>query len=175
MTVYVGRPKDPSDFNSSGIATKEFQIMKVFRNGVFQEYRGGSKMVVTGSILEVISPESAIWEGTSSIYPFVFTSDSSWSVDVCAAVPSGYKIVGVYDENGNLVKSSECVQALVSGETKAVAFEVQETGSPEPSLDATLTMISPKGKKQIKTLKASDIRKKSFEAELGKAKGRFKR
>jgi hypothetical protein len=174
-TVYVGSPKDPSDFNSSGIATKEFQIMKVFRNGVFQEYRGGSKMVVTGSILEIITPESAVWEGTGSIYPFIFTSDSNWSVDVCASVPTGYEIVGVYDANGNLVESSECAQTFVSGETKAVAFEVVETGSPEPSLDATLTMTSPKGKKVNKALKAQDIRRKSFDDELGKAKGKFKR
>jgi hypothetical protein len=174
-TVYVGRPKDPSDFNSSGIATKEFQIMKVFKKDVFQEYRGGSKMVVMGSILEIIAPESAVWEGVSSIYPFIFTSDSDWSVDVCASVPTGYEIVGVYDANGNLVESSECVQTFVSGEAKAVAFEVVEIGSPEPSLDTTLTMVSPKGKKQIKALKAQDIRRKSFDDELGKAKGKFKR
>ena len=132
-------------------------------------------MVVIGSILEVIAPESAVWEGISSIYPFVFTSDSNWSVDVCASVPTGYEIVGVYDENGTLVESSECVQTFVSGQSKAVAFEVVEIGSPEPSLDATLTMISPKGKKEIKAVKAHDIRRKTFDDELGKAKGHFKR
>jgi hypothetical protein len=173
--VYTGSPKGPSDFNSSGIATKEFQIMKVFNRGVFQEYRGGSKIVVTGSILEVIAPDSSVWEGTSSIYPFVFTSDSNWSVDVCASVPSGYNIVGVYDENGNLVPSSNCVQTFVSGQTITVAFEVVETGSPEPSLTSTLTMTSPKGKKVGLTVETQDIRKKTFDDELGKALGHFKK
>jgi hypothetical protein len=172
-TVYTGRPKDPSDF-VNGIAVREFQIMKVYKNGVFQEFRGGSKMVVTGSILEVIEPESSIWEGTNSVYPFIFSSDSDWSVDVCAEVPSGYRIVGAYDANGNLIQSSECVQAFVRGETKTVAFEVQETGSPEPSLDATLIMTSPKGKKVTKNVKAQDIRKKTFVERLKKAKGKNK-
>ena len=75
-TVYVGRPKGPGDFDENGIAEKEFQIMKVLKKGVFQGYRGGKKMLVTGSLLEMITPESAIWEGTQSVYPFIFTSDS---------------------------------------------------------------------------------------------------
>ncbi|HLF54080.1 MAG TPA: thrombospondin type 3 repeat-containing protein, partial [Candidatus Nanoarchaeia archaeon] len=113
-TVYVGRPKGPSDF-VNGVATKDFQIMKVSRNGVFKEYRGGSKLVVTGSYLEVIAPESAVWEGDQSVYPFIFNSDSDWDVDVCAQVPTGYKISGVYDSQGNLISSSSCAQTLVAG------------------------------------------------------------
>jgi len=100
--VYVGRPKGPGDF-VDGIAEKNFQIMKVYKKGVFQGYRGGKKTVVEGSILEMITPESAIWEGTQSVYPFIFTSDSDWTVDVCARVPEGYSIVGVYDEYGDLI------------------------------------------------------------------------
>ena len=40
--VFVGRPKSPTDF-VNGVAEKDFQIIKVFRNGVFQGFRGGSK------------------------------------------------------------------------------------------------------------------------------------
>jgi hypothetical protein len=164
--VYVGRAKDPTDFNTEGVAVKEFQVMKVYKNGQFYEFRGGNKSVVTGSILEIIEPESAIWDGTQSIYPFIFTSDSDWSVDVCAKVPEGYQILGVYDAGGNMLPSNQCVQTFVNGETKGIAFEVHETGSPEPSLDATLTMTSPKGKKVTKKVKTQDIRKKSFKAAL---------
>jgi hypothetical protein len=177
-TVYVGKPKAPSDFvdtNGDGVAdlaTKDFQIMKVFKQGMFQGYRGGSKMVVTGSVLEMIIPESAIWEGTQSVYPFIFTSDSAWTVDVCASVLNGYSIVGVYDENGNLMASTECVQTIVANETKIVAFEVNEVGSPEPSLNATLTLKSPKGKIYVKKLTASDIRRPAFDAAVADAKAK---
>jgi hypothetical protein len=174
-TVYVGRPKDPSDFDANGVAEKEFQIMKVFKKDVFQGYRGGKKTVVTGSILEMITPESAIWEGTQSVYPFIFISDSDWTVDVCAEVPPGYDIVGVYDENGDLIPSAECIQTFVSGESKAVAFEIQEIGSPEPRLDATLNIETPKGKKVKKKIKAYDIRKKTFKAKLKKAIEKIKK
>ena len=49
-TVYTGRSKDSSDF-VKGIAVREFQIIKVYKNGVFQEFRGGDKTVVTSSAL----------------------------------------------------------------------------------------------------------------------------
>jgi len=42
-TVYTGKPKSPTDFVNN-LATKDFQIIKVFKNGVFQEYRGGSEL-----------------------------------------------------------------------------------------------------------------------------------
>ncbi|MBI4628441.1 MAG: tandem-95 repeat protein [Candidatus Rokubacteria bacterium] len=170
-SVYVGRPKSPSDF-VNGIATKDFQIIKVFKNGVFQGFRGGSKTVMTGSVLEMIAPDSAIWEGTSSIYPFIFTSDSNWTVDVCAQVPAGYSIVGVYDESGNLISSTNCAQTFVAGQTKIMAFEVVETSSPEPSLDAELTIKAPDGKKHVKKVRASDIRKATFDAEVAKVKAK---
>jgi len=170
-TVYVGRPKSPEDFNAEGLATKDFQIIKVFKKGVFQEYRGGSKIVVTGSYLEIIAPESAIWEGTSSIYPFIFNSDADWTVDVCASVPTGYNIVGVYDENGNLISTSQCVQTLVAGIVKIVAFQVAEVGSPEPSADFNLT-LKHKGKVEKLSHKIQDIRKATFNAKVNQFKGK---
>jgi hypothetical protein len=172
-TVYVGRLKGPGDFNADGIAEKEFQIMKVYSRGTFLEFRGGKKVVVTGSLLEVITPESAIWEGTQSVYPFIFTSDSDWTVDVCANVPEGYNIVGVYDENGDLIPSADCIQTFVTNESKTIAFEVQEIGSPEPRLDATLDIEH--GKKKVKEkITASDIRKKSFDAKIKYLKDKIK-
>ena len=68
---------------------------------------------------------------TSYVYPYIFTSDSEWRVDVCLLVPAGYAIVGTYDEFGNLISDKNCVKTFVAGETKVVAFEVIETGSPK--------------------------------------------
>jgi hypothetical protein len=173
-TVYVGRPKSPGDFINN-IAEKELQFIKVFKKNGDIIWRGGSKIVVNGSILEVIAPDSAIWEGTQSVYPFIFTSDSNWTGDVCADVPSGYSIVGVYDENGVLIPSADCMQTFVSGEAKTVAFEVQEIGSPEPYLDATLDIVGPKGKKVKKKVKVWDIRKKTFKEKLKEKKVKSKK
>jgi hypothetical protein len=55
FTVYVGDPIDAGDFmdtDGDGIpdlATQDLQVLKVLKEGVFQEYRGGSKIVVSGS------------------------------------------------------------------------------------------------------------------------------
>lgn len=147
---------DFTDTNGDGHldtgATKEFQVIKVIKKpppgGESAVQLGkGKKTVVTGSYLEIVYPEDAVWESATSgyIYPFIFTSDSAWNVDVCAQVPVGYAIVGVYDAAGTLVSTADCVQTIIAGETKVVAFEVVEVGSPKPTLDATLT-VSHKGK-----------------------------
>jgi hypothetical protein len=157
-TVYTGKQKGAADFDFSGLATRDFQIMKVYKNGVFKEFRGGSKLVVIGSYLEMIVPESAVWEGDNSIYPFIFTSDSDWEVDVCAEVPSGYVINGVYDAAGNFVPSTDCVQLFVTGETKVIAFDVTDVGSPEPSFDAVIN-LNHNGKKKTIKHTVNDVRK----------------
>jgi CSLREA domain-containing protein len=149
-TVYVGRNVASNDFVSN-VASHAIQIMKVFnQQGQFVEYRGGNKLVVTGSILEMIVPDSAVWDGTRTLYPFIFTSDSDWTVDVCANVPSGYRIVGVYDPSGALIPNAECHQVLVATQTKVIAFEVEDVGSPEPTLKLDLTVKNNKSKKQTK-------------------------
>ena len=168
-TVYIGRPDELSDFTNK-LASKEFQIMKVFQKGKFLEYRGGSKLVVTGSYLEVIAPESSVWEGTKAVYPFIFISDSDWTVDVCAEIPSGYKVTGVYNENGDLVSTSQCAQTLVKGQVKVIAFEVTDIGSPEPSFGTTLNLKGPKGNKQSLKLAIKDLRKSTFDAKVKEAK-----
>jgi len=111
------------------------------------QYADAGKMVYTGSYLEIVYPTFTLWdEGqTKYVYPFVMKSDSDWSLDVCAAVPQGYQIVGVYDIDGALMASAACVQAMVAGETKVVAFEVVDLQSPPPHLKAKLK-IKHKGK-----------------------------
>ena len=155
-TVTAGKPKsvdefvdtdDPPDGVPDTGPTKEFQIIKVIKKDATLQLGKGSKRVVTGSYLEIIYPEDAVWESATSgyIYPFIFTSDSAWAIDVCAQVPAGYAIVGVYDAAGSLVSTADCVQTIVAGEKKVVAFEVVEVGSPKPTLDVTLT-VRHKGK-----------------------------
>jgi hypothetical protein len=79
---------------------------------------------------------------------FILTGDTDWTVDVCTAVPQGYNIVGVYDIDGNMITTNNCVQAGVVGETKVIAFEVLDLQSPPPHLTAKLK-IHHKGKDRI--------------------------
>lgn len=173
-TVYTGKPKSPDDFadtdgdGAGDLASKDFSVVKVIKKDGSVQLSGGSKTVVTGSYLEVVHPDFAVWEDAAAgyVYPFIFTSDSAWTVDVCAYVPTGYAIVGVYDENGNLISDSRCTQTFVAGETKVVAYEVVEVGSPEPRLDARLK-VKHQGKVTTLDLSVPGIRKAKERAPRG--------
>ena len=166
--AYTGKPKSPEDFvDTDGdglgdLASKDFQVIKVFRKNGSVQFSGGSKTVVTGSLIEIIYPDYAIWEaGVSNyVYPFIMTSDSDWTVDVCAEVPTGYRIVGTYDENGNFVSSGKCAHTFIAGETRVIAFEVQDVGSPEPNLAARLK-LKHSGKLKVLDLNIPGARKKA--------------
>ena len=115
----------------------------------------------TGSILAVSYPQNSFWEDTLDryIYPYVFESDSNWTVDVCAQAPTGYQIVGIYDENGVLVSSSECIQTLVAGGTKIAAFEAEDVGSPNKfNMNFTLKLTH-QGKTQKVTTQIATAKK----------------
>ena len=105
---------------------------------------------MTGSILEIIKPESAVWDGTRALYPVVMTSDSEWTVDVCSTVATGSRLMGVYDPQGTLISNAECVQVSVASQTKVIAFEVEATGSGEPKLTIDLTVTNKKSGKVTK-------------------------
>jgi hypothetical protein len=98
----------------------------------------------TGETLIMESPDYVDWDFSQTdqmYYPFLFTSDSEWTIDVCAEVPEGYIIVA----------PDECVQTFVSGETKTVLFEVMEVGSPAPDMKTTIKVKSESGK--VKSIK----------------------
>ena len=164
-SVYTGKPKSPRDFvdtdgdTQGDLATKDFQVIKVLRRNGSIQFSGGSKTVVSGSYLEVISPDFAVWEDVAAgyVYTFIFISDSDWDVDLCTRVPRGYSIVGTYDENGDLMSDSRCTQTFVSGETKVIAYEVVDVGSPEPRLYARLT-VTHRGRVTPLTLDVPGIR-----------------
>jgi len=65
--VYTGKPKSPRDFDVTGLASKDFQFIKVLKKDVFKNFGGGSKTVVTGSMLEVVYPDIAMWESMMSL------------------------------------------------------------------------------------------------------------
>jgi len=159
-TVYTGLPKSATDFtdtNADGVkdyAKKEFQIIKTIKKDGTVQWSGGQKVVVTGSRLDVVYPLDAVWDegATSYIYPYIFTSADNWDVDVCSQVPAGYDIVGVYDENGNLVTNKDCYKTFVAGETKVVAFEVVMTGSPPEWAMNTKLVVKHNGKSKTLNL-----------------------
>jgi hypothetical protein len=147
-TVYLGKFKWPVEFQDTDgdglrdLATKDFQLIKFIRRNGDVYFVGGLQKVLSGSYLEIISPDYATWEEAvdSYVYPYIFTSDSDWDVDVCAEVPQGYNIQGVYDAEGELITTAECVQTLVANETKVVAFEVVDLESPPPQVTADFTI-----------------------------------
>lgn len=147
-TAYTGKPQSPPDFvdsNGEGLvdlATKDFQVIKPLRKDGVMQFSGGSKTVVTGSYLEIIQPDFAVWENVVDgyVYPFIFSSDSDWPVDVCTQVLEGYEIVGVYDENGDFISNAACVQTIIAAQTKVVAFRLIDIRSPEPALKARLKL-----------------------------------
>jgi len=145
-TAYVGRTKDPGDFKDTNgdrkpdFAAKDFEVTKVIAKDGSISYKPSSKLLITGSLLEVIKPDYVLWENTTETYPFLFTSDSDWTVDVCLYVPQGYKIESIMDTEGNAIPTANCTQTFVSNETKTALFTIVETGSPEP--DATFELAA---------------------------------
>jgi uncharacterized repeat protein (TIGR01451 family) len=75
---------------------------------------------VMGSELTVIQPEHVIWRNGEELYPFVFTAEGDWDVDVCLDVPQGYKIA----------EPGKCAQTFVANETKILEFKAVDIGSP---------------------------------------------
>ena len=140
LIAYTGLPKSPSDFVDN-LALKDFQYIKVVpKSGAVQDIfiRASGKTVVSGSELIIIDPLYVLWDGDTEIYPFLFISDSDWTIDVCLRVPQGYTIL-----------EGDCNQAFVSGETKDILFTVQRTGSPPPNFGVKFKARDPKGKLHV--------------------------
>ncbi|MBW2995507.1 hypothetical protein KY312_04075, partial [Candidatus Woesearchaeota archaeon] len=79
--------------------------------------KGSDKKKYTGSELEVLEPEFIDWTGSSAEwYPFVFTSNETWDVNVSLYVPEGLEIEGVNP-----------IVTLIANESKILLFRVVET------------------------------------------------
>jgi VCBS repeat-containing protein len=133
--------------NTECAPQKQFTIILV-TDGTATTAMTQRQQRITGSVLDITYPEEVEWDGTEFLYPFIFTSDSDWEVDVCANVPEGYRVVG-----------NPCVQLFVMNETKVIFFDVQEIGSPEPHL-AVRGHVKHKGRTQPLNLDVKGKRKK---------------
>jgi parallel beta-helix repeat protein len=178
-TVYTGKyqnfkeskvsseEEDGSDTDATvknTLHTKKLHFIKTISKTGTVSYKAGTISVFTGSLLSVLYPESPVWEGATELYPFVMTSDSDWTVDVCLQVPAGYSLKGVQDVNGTVVSTSNCSQSLVSGTPVVVLFSLADIGSPEPTLGLSLTTTH-KGKKTKTNVTLDGIRRKTKDAE----------
>lgn len=133
--------EDDDDYSSAAqtMITKRLHISKLIKKDSSVKYSAGLAQVITGSKLVVMHPEYTVWTGVQELYPFVFESADVWNVNICMSVPPGYVIDGVLDENGDVVSTSECTQALVAGEPKVFVYSLVETSSPEPDTSFALT------------------------------------
>jgi hypothetical protein len=157
-TIYIGRTKDPGDFKDTNgdrikdLAYRDFYVTKTIAKNKPISYSACGKITVTGSLLEIIKPDYTIWENTQELYPFIFKSDSNWTVDLCLNMPAGYQIAEIMDEEGNFMPLTNCTQAFVENETKTLLFTILETGSPEPDVSAELTLTNPHGVASVVSL-----------------------
>jgi hypothetical protein len=125
-TAYVGKKASTADFVNNRLSPNLKVIMTRDKNGLLK-YNAAGLVTVTGSKLEIMYPLSTEWTDLVEYYPFVFSSDSDWTVDVCMQLPEGYKVVD----------PDTCTQVVVVGQTTMVMFTLQETSSPEPNMGAT--------------------------------------
>ena len=157
-TIYTGKPKGFEDFNDTNgdqqgdLAFKDFQIIKVLNRDGSVDYKGGSKTVIVGSILEIIHPQYVVWEDNVTLYPFILTSDSNWTLDMCIQVPQGYEVV-----NGT------CLQTIVANETKEVIFTVVEVGSPDPNIQITFQARHGRGPVQNRNVDIPGKRSRAYQ------------
>jgi hypothetical protein len=144
------------------IITKKLHFMKTIKKDGTVKYDAGAMTIVSGSQLNVLYPEYTVWDSNIELYPFVMSSDDSWTTDVCMQVPSGYKISGVMDAEGTVLGTSSCLQSFVAGQTKVILFQLTDIGSPEPNVTFSLGATH-NGKKTQKSLSISGIRKAAKE------------
>ncbi|MBW2995373.1 hypothetical protein KY312_03395 [Candidatus Woesearchaeota archaeon] len=79
--------------------------------------KGSEKKNYKGSNLDVLEPEFIDWTGsTEEYYPFVFTSNETWDVNVSLYVPEGLAIEGINP-----------IVTLIANESKIIQFKVKET------------------------------------------------
>ena len=179
---------DLSDLSiKSLIMEKKLHFIKIIKKDGSIEYKAGKMTIVSGSQLNVLYPEYVIWDekDNSEFYPFVMSSNDSWTADVCMSVPTGYDIVGAYDLDGNLVGTSDCMQSFVAGQTKTILFKVSELGSSgitgnavakpkgEPNVGFSLSTTH-KGKKTQKSFSIEGMTRKTKNAQDDVLRGKIK-
>jgi hypothetical protein len=149
---------DEDGFTPPDKITKYLHIIKLIRRNGEVKFLGGFRTIVSGSQLDVYHPEYKVWEDEVELYPFMFTSEEDWDVDVCMYVPEGYRLVGIMDDNEEVVSTSSCVHSFVAGESKVFLFEVEDVGSPEPEMSFSLVTVH-EGRGKVLYKKIGGVRK----------------
>lgn len=119
------------------LVSKSLRIEKTIYKSGQVKYEAGNRLILYGSELTIDHPDYTVWSGTEELYPFTFTTNDTWDINVCLDAPAGYTIAGITDIDGNLIEASNCLQTIVAGESKVVLFKAVETSSPEPDFTAT--------------------------------------
>jgi hypothetical protein len=128
--AFVGTPKDPEDFDASGIARKDLQFIQVLRRAEERQYT----------------------------YPFVFSSNSAWAVNLCVAASDDVEIDGVWSASQGLEPGETCVDvSVVGGSAREVTFDVTRSGNELPQLVATLRVVGPSGSEQVRTVEVPGV------------------
>ncbi len=88
----------------------------------------GTVLITSNSTLNLQNPDYVDWiyspDGIYMYYPFMLNSTSTWAVQICTSVPTGYQIVG-----------STCQNITTTpGSSNVVLFQVQKLGSPDPDM-----------------------------------------
>ncbi|MEM2954770.1 MAG: chitobiase/beta-hexosaminidase C-terminal domain-containing protein [Candidatus Nanoarchaeia archaeon] len=132
------------------LRTKNIRFVEIIKKDGSVKYEAGDRLVVPGSVLTIDMLDTTLWTDTTELYPFIFTSDSDWTVDVCMNLQPGYVLEGIFDMDGSLIATNSCVQTFVSNEQKILLFSLKEISSPEPDFKVAMTI---KNKKTGKTQK----------------------
>ncbi len=114
-------------------------IKRIKRNGAVK-YSSSGRNIVIGSQIDIDSVDYMVWDGTEELYPFVFSSEQDWTVDVCMSVPQGYEVAGILDLDGEVVDATECLHTMVADEEKTFLFRVVDLESPEPNLTIAMNV-----------------------------------
>jgi hypothetical protein len=109
---------------------------------------------LTGSELLIIEPEYVEWDSTQELYPFIFESAGSWSVNTAVSPPEGF------------VSDYKNLSETVNSETSAVQFTITDVGSKWVPTGVTF-MVKHKGK----TTKLTDKIGLKLSSKLAKEKG----
>ena len=118
------------------IVSKTLRFVKLIKKNGDVKYEAGNRLILHGSELNITAADYVVWSGTEELYPFIFSSDTNWTVDVCINVPAGYTIAGVMDIDGNILSTTECMQTIIENEERVILFALTTEAGTSALADA---------------------------------------
>ncbi|MCX6800383.1 MAG: hypothetical protein NT091_04540, partial [Candidatus Falkowbacteria bacterium] len=107
LIVYHGRFVS-LDENTNTAQTKILRFIKVIDENKNIYYRAGKRIIIKGSQLNIDTPEYTPKSSESELYPFIFSSDEEWSINLCLDLPPGYGLQNVIDQSGKGLNPANC-------------------------------------------------------------------